>query len=331
MSAPPLMKTFRRICVGLAALLGFLAEGRAADDADAFPHRIALELGAVEFAPGDAIVIESIHGNRPHLEVGGRYVIAGTYTLASANSARLGWSITSRRPVGPVAVAAEEATNVTKGSGRFRLIKTFRTEGWSHVSFYANGHSWGGVYLGEAGVEETILRRKSWSDFPAQTAASSSPPSPPSASSSRVDLTAAAKTPGVSGANAAILAYLGNPVAAPSNLDARYGPDALVGAFRAYCASAGLTVQTIAIDESEFPFLVYGVVTGRQGLPDLKTALSKGTDYSYGGSVVGSNASRGTFFAVNLIPSSRYPAGMGEAINRRLMIRLQMLANRVQQ
>lgn len=316
-----------RVVVACLALLAS-AWSWGADDATAFPHPIAVELGAAEFAAGDTITIESVRGDRPHLEAGGRYVIEGAYTFASADTARLSWFITSRGPSGPTPVAAEESVTISRGSGRFRLIKTVRSEGWPHVSFYVNGRSWGGVYFGESGRDATVLRTKGWSDFARAPSVGRSAPASRSDSDDAVRV--ASPTATTSEANAAILAYLGNAVPAPATLDARYSPDALIAAFRAYGAGAGLSIQTLAVDESEFPFLVYGVVAGGKGLPGLKEALSKGTDYAYGGSVVGTTASGATYFSVNMVPSSRYPAGSAESINRRLMVRLQMLAKRVQ-
>ena len=47
--------------------------------------------------------------------------------------------------------------------------------------------------------------------------------------------------------------------------------------------------------------------------------------------MVGTTGAGATFFAVNLVPASRYPAGTAEAVSRRLLVRLQMLATRAQQ
>jgi hypothetical protein len=52
--------------------------------------------------------------------------------------------------------------------------------------------------------------------------------------------------------------------------------------------------------------------------------------YDYCGSVVGGTAGGGTYFALSMTPQSQYPRGDGGACNRRLMIRLQMLADAVQ-
>jgi hypothetical protein len=50
------------------------------------------------FAPGDGIAITGIKGDRKMIEPGGRYLVAGSYTLASMESAQLAISVTA--PVG---------------------------------------------------------------------------------------------------------------------------------------------------------------------------------------------------------------------------------------
>ena len=138
------------------------ARGGTAED---FPYAIQPELGATEFAAGDAIVITVFRGDRQHLEPGGHYLLEGTYTLASADSADLAWFSTSRGPSGSTPVAEDQHVATAKGTGTFRLKKTISEDGWLHVSFYVDNHSHGGVYFGEKGIENTVLRKKGWSDL----------------------------------------------------------------------------------------------------------------------------------------------------------------------
>src|SRR6266480_1468214 len=128
-----------------------------------FRNVIQFELGAAEFAPGDSIVITSVRGNQRHLESGGRYLVEGSYTLASADGADLALYTTARAPSGLSPVMDDQHVEVTRGSGNFSLKKTLRDDGWLHISFYVNGHLHGGIYFGEQGVEKTILREKGWS------------------------------------------------------------------------------------------------------------------------------------------------------------------------
>lgn len=125
-------------------------------------------------------------------------------------------------------------------------------------------------------------------------------------------------------ANAAIMAYLGNPVPPPAELSLRYTPDGLVAACRAACAKLGVELQRLAVDDTEFPFLVYGVINGTHDLQALPATLRALPGYAYGGSVVGRKNGL-TYFSLNLMPHDQYPRAQREAIQRRLMIRLQML------
>ncbi len=294
------------------ALSGLSLPGRAqTSDADLFPYTIPVTLGAAEFAPGDGIVIASLRGDRPHLEIGGRYLLEGTYTLASLDSANLSCSITTRGPGSPTPTQESANDAVRRGTGKFRLIKTFVNDGWPHVSFY-NSRSQGGVYFGETGVEKTVLRQKTWSDFT----------EPQAMTNRRSGLASNA-------GNRAIIDYLGDPVTLPPNLETRYMAAGLKAEFTTLAEAAGAKVQKLHVDTSEFPCLVYGTVTGMNNLQRVQDALGTTPGYAYGGSVVGRiEGSGATYFAINLTPYNRYPRGEVEAVHRRLMIRLQMLAEK---
>lgn len=289
----------------------------------AFTHVIQLELGASEFAPGDRIVITSFRGNREHLEPGGRYVLEGSYTLASADSAELAWFATSRLPGGMEPVTDNNCVKITRGSGNFHLERTVRGDGWLHVSFYVNGHPHGGIYFGEKGFDLTVLRKKGWSDL------SNDPPATKPAEKSAAVRNGAIMLSDP--ANRAIMTYLGDPVSPPANLDAKYSPTNLLAAFTALSQKQGLRIERLALDDSEFPFLVYGVLAGKHDFRELEAGLRQMKDYDYGGSVVGSTDKGGTHFSLNMIPYSQYPAAQAAACNRRLMVRLQMLADSVRQ
>ena len=314
--------TLRTLALAVASALSLqtgLRPAQAAEDATQaeFPYVIQTESGATELAPGDALVITSVRGNRKHLEPGGRYLATGSYTLASADSAELAWFSTSRGPGGSTPVTDDEHVNISRGSGSFQLKKTLLGDGWLHVSFYVNGRSHGGIYFGEKGFENTVLRRKDWSDF---------------SNDSLVEKpdrkTAVTENDGItSPANLAILSYLGNPVPAPAGLDARYTPANLAAAFTTMSKKAGWRVQKLAVDNSEFPFLVYGVLAGRHELVEKEIREMKG--YDYGGSVRGNTEEGATYFSLNMIPRDQYPSDRIVACDRRLMVRLQMLADSV--
>jgi hypothetical protein len=286
-----------------------------------FPYKIQPETGATEFAPGDQIIITSLRGNRKHLEPGGRYLLEGTYTLTSAGSADLAWFATARAPAGTVPVAEDEHAQISKGAGGFHLVKTLLDDGWGHVSFYVNGHSHGGIYFGEKGYDKTVLRQKGWSDFTSSTRSEKTVPN--SLVSGAIPKTSPDP------ANLAIMHYLGSPVAAPANLEPKYSPGNLEAAFKGMSQKAGWNIQKLAIDNTEFPFLIYGVLNGRHQLDSKAIRAMEG--YDYGGSVLGSTGEGSTYFSLNIIPQDQYPTGQVAAINRRLMVRLQMLADSARQ
>jgi hypothetical protein len=304
-----------------AAIAAAQAQGNTAETG--LTHVIQPELGAAEFAPGDRILITSMRGNREHLEPGGRYVLEGSYTLASADSADLAWFATSSGPGGTAPVNDKEHVKIARGSANFHLEKTLLNDGWLHLSFYVKGHLHGGIYFGEKGIEKTVLREKGWSDF--STNLPDNKPDEPSAAARN------GGTPLADPANRAIMAFLGNAVSPPAGLDARYSPTNLLAAFTSLSKKQGLRIERLAVDDSEFPFLVYGVLGGRHEFGELQASLRQTKDYDYGGSVVGSTDKGGTYFSVNMIPYGQYPAGQAAACNRRLMVRLQMLADSVHQ
>ncbi|HEY3915252.1 MAG TPA: hypothetical protein VGN61_12260, partial [Verrucomicrobiae bacterium] len=242
--------------------------------------------------------------DRRHIEPGGSYVVEGTYALNSADGAELALFCTTRGPSGSTPVQEGQEMKVSKSSGKFELFETNVSDGWLHVSFYPKGTSSGGVYFGEKGREETIMRNESW--FRKADSQQSS------------------------GANRALMAYLGNPVPRPADMDSRYNRENLLKAFTALCGKADLVITKLDVDDSEFPFLLYGTLDGSHKLPE-KTAFGEQKGYTYGGSVRGSEGDSASYFAVNMVPSDQYPQGQETACSRRLMLRLQMLADQAKQ
>jgi RNA polymerase sigma factor (sigma-70 family) len=126
--------------------------------------------------------------------------------------------------------------------------------------------------------------------------------------------------------NGEISSFLGRPIAAPANLDPRYQPEGLIGAFQEMSKNAGIVVGKIAVDTSEFPFIVYGTIDRQHTFRDIEAGLKALPGYTYGGSVTFGQGA----FAVNMIPMSAVPKDEQEMAQRRLMIRLQVVADRVQ-
>jgi hypothetical protein len=275
-----------------------------------FSHAIQFEIGAHGFSDGDQITITSVRGDRRHIEPGGSYLVEGSYMLASSDAARLALFCTTREKSGKTPIQPGQSVKITKGSGKFHLYETNLADGWLHVSFYpdhANSHN-GGVYFGEKGREETILRAK-WGG----------------------EITDKVVGQGTDNeANRALIAYLGDPVPPPTGMDARYNKENLLKAFTELCRSQNMVITKLAVDDTEFPFLVYGTLDGSHTLPG-REVFEQQDGYTYGGSVRGSTGNGATYFAVNMVPSREYPDGVEKACHRRLMLRLEMLADKAQQ
>lgn len=295
---------------------GQSAMGAEVDFEPQFPYVIEHELGASGFSVGDQITITSVRGDRKHIEQGGSFLVEGTYTLASTESAHLALYCTTRGPSGPTPDQDSQHINVTRGAGRFHLYETNVADGWLHVSFYPkNSELHGGVYFGEKGNENTVMRDQEWfREFDVK------------APNKRRHLEADVANQ----ANRDLMAYLGNPVPPPAEMDQRYNKQNLLWAFTTLCRNADLVITKLAVDDSEFPFLVYGTLDGNRILPEAP-AFEKQRGYTYGGSVRGSFGEGSTYFAVNMVPSSQYPTEKQKACHRRLMLRLQMLADKAQQ
>jgi hypothetical protein len=278
-----------------------------------FSHGIAFELGASGFAQGDQITITSVRGDRKHIEAGGSYLVEGSYALSSADSSMLALFCTSREDSGSTRIQDGEKIHITKGAGVFHLYETNIPDGWLHVSFYPHGSSRGGIYFGEKRRENTIMRNQGWfKEFTSQ----------PTGHSGNAVLV------GDNSPNRALMNFLGDPVPAPATMDARYNKENLLKAFTDLCRKADFVITKLAVDDSEFPFLLYGTLDGAHTLP--AQLFNDEPGYAYGGCVRGSIGEGSTYFAVNMVPRSQYPEHQEKACNRRLMIRLQMLADKAQ-
>jgi len=132
------------------------------DPASGYPHSVSFVSNTPhwgQFQPGDRIVITSVRGDREGFEVGGRYLVEGTYVLASMDSATLSVSITVPTAASPGArspIPTGESMMVVRGSGHFALPATMRYPGRFHVSFnpLKGGQSRGTVYFGTTPAPE---------------------------------------------------------------------------------------------------------------------------------------------------------------------------------
>ena len=276
--------------------------GRAAT-AGELPYAVRYELGDAEFAPGDNITIQEVRGTSDTISTGGTYSVKGTYSLGSRDEANLAFYTTTISDSGPTAVDPKQHVRIKKGTGSFHLVKTLSSDGYLHVSFYPvpSGSGFGGVYFGQG---NRVLRNKGFSllDHPGN---SGSPP---------VSL---------SGPNRVLLEYLGNPIEPSANLDARYTKDGLINAIQLAGRNAGVTLKKVAIDDSEYPFLV-GVICGEPDFPKLKDQIKKMDGYAYNGGT-GSH----TCYAFNIVPYAAYPPEASQRIHHRLMLRTQVFYDKL--
>lgn len=269
------------------------------------PYRVPFELGSSAFAPGDNITIKKVRGTGKKIEVGGTYSVEGSYTLSSEDEATLAFFDTSVGRSGPTPIDPKQRIHIKKGSGSFYLVKTMYDDGYPHVSFYQH-EDFGGVYFGQGNrvchAEVSLHARND--------SIGENPGGPPGEPLS------------ISGSNRALFNYLGNPVTPPAKMDQRYTASGLTAAVQQAAHDAGISVKNVAVDESEFPFLV-GVVCDGSDFAKLKSALRTMPGYQYAGGVGNDTNDDGsdTCNAFCIVPPSAFPEGAANQIFHRLMLR----------
>ncbi len=140
--------------------------------------------------------------------------------------------------------------------------------------------------------------------------------------------------------SSALIAYLGEPVPPPANLDPAFNKEGLLNAIQQASQLAGVPIKKVEIDTSEFPFLVGLVLddtadfdhssTTRErvkGHIDRFAAQFKNMPpYEYRGS---SGGGRGVY-AYNITPFDRIVSPEArDRIDRRTMVRLQMFSQQL--
>jgi hypothetical protein len=283
--------------------------------AEELTYAVPFELGDAAFVPGDAIVIQDLRGSTNTIAIGHTYLVTGTYTLSSRDEAQLAFYVSSRTASGPSLVDPRQVVRVKKGTGTFALMKTMQEEGYPHLSFYptSSGGDLGGVYFGQG---DSVLRNRGSRII--------SPSSQQEKLSSARDSSGSSFSWTASEANRVLLNYLGSPVDPPANLDQAYNKDGLTKAVQFAAQQAGITLKKIAIEDSEFPFLI-GVISEKGDSPKLKEQLKKMEGYTYGGGV-----GDDTCNAFNIIPWPAFPQESSQRISHRLMLREQVFHDRLQ-
>jgi hypothetical protein len=120
------------------------------------------------------------------------------------------------------------------------------------------------------------------------------------------------------GPNKVLYDYLGDPVAAPANMDAAYTKEGLTHAMQDAAKAADITLVKLQIDDSEFPFLVGVICANQQDMEKLKDQIRKMPAYNYTGGVGGG---RSASYAMNLVHYKAYPADAHQRIEHRLSLR----------
>jgi hypothetical protein len=96
----------------------------------------------------------------------------------------------------------------------------------------------------------------------------------------------------------------GRPRAGGSlNIDPRYAPEALRETFATVCKALRYQALRVEVDQSEFPFIVYGVLEGRCEYEYIRNVLFRTPGYAYAGcfTAIPADGSR-TIIAINIIP-----------------------------
>jgi len=293
----------------LSAVVWIFAASAPAETTTNLPCPVSIGLGDAQFVPGDSITIEKVTGTGTLITNGGVYCVEGSYTLSSHDQADLGFFTTVNTSAG-ASFDQREIVHLNKGSGTFRLTKRMSSEGYLHVSFYA-GNSFGRVYFGQG---KWVLHNGNYSAFASTSFHHSSGSQANGASTPALSIPNPIP-------NLAMLKYLGNPVETPAHLASSYTPEGLTQAIRTAARQAGVTVGEIEIEGLEFPPLI-GMICDNEPFEKLVAQLKTMKDYTYQGSVGSYNC-----HVMSIIPYQAFPEGSGEQIERRLMLREQMLYN----
>ena len=137
---------------GLSGLVVLLVVGCATSQpfgpvGEQFRHRVPFEIGRTEVVAGNGITIEEVWGTRPVIEVGGSYVVTGTYKLAADSGELIFWQTAKNWDnTGPD--MDTQSVSVPRGEGRFALLHDMPGPGYFHLVLRADGREVVDVYFG---------------------------------------------------------------------------------------------------------------------------------------------------------------------------------------
>lgn len=126
------------------------------------PHKVPVEFGEAEFLAVDTVVVFVVCGSARRLELGGRYQLRGTCTLASRARASLVVAVTENDATkGTPTRWASASKGVRRGTDTFALTLALHYEGFPHLTLYDDGGDpFGGFYFG---TDQWLLPHKNWS------------------------------------------------------------------------------------------------------------------------------------------------------------------------
>lgn len=127
--------------------------------------------------------------------------------------------------------------------------------------------------------------------------------------------------------HATLAPAIDEPVPAPSNLDPKYAPEALANVVRVACKTLGYRIRHLAVDSSEFPFIVHGVLADRCDHKALRDALPAFDSYAYVACAMNYRSGGDTLFALSITPANQYPRLYSQSIRQRLPARLRLLSS----
>lgn len=159
-------------------LLGFLLSlglASALPGAAADLPSIGFTTSRAAFENGDSIAVQEVRASSANLTPGVTFLVRGTYTLSSRDSAILSISLTTTEPVG-VPSQSTARRQISRGTGTFEMEYTIQFAGTVYLALTpatGGGNSFGRIYVG--GIEDPAPRPST----PTTPPPPSIPPAPP--------------------------------------------------------------------------------------------------------------------------------------------------------
>jgi hypothetical protein len=101
--------------------------------AQQFKYKVPVELGRDQTNDGGKIEIREVWGTRPQIEIGGQYLVRGTYVFPPGKHGMLHLYASANGPWGKTASLDLQSTAVEKREGEFALIHGMAGPGYFHL------------------------------------------------------------------------------------------------------------------------------------------------------------------------------------------------------